>query len=417
MTSNIHIKNMARARYDTNSITETERHGISRPRIASATGTIIAMAVTVTLGWSFARIAGADSPSSDPDKPRTADLRVTDAERRLTAGHSADIDQAEGEPGGGDSSQCAAFENDPDADVGDIVRAGCKPTTAQMSKLMDNPLGNVAMLWNQFDWIRLKNPTNDETAYKGNYMGIAQFPKGLGENWNLINRVIWNVPSMPMDQGKIDRADQLYGSALGGAVLPPGTGGPAPINLFDGRTTGFGDMYYVGLFSPKKPIKIDGGGKVVWGVGFDLSFPTATDDVLGTGKWSAGPSAIGVYLGPKWKIGALGQQYWNYAGDSDRDSVNMTNLQYFYYYSLNPTTSIGAAPNIIANWGQDSGNKFTVPVGLGINKTFQIGKVPVRFGVEVHYSVIQPDDVAGAEWNLRFFVIPSAPSALFKWMQ
>jgi len=25
--------------------------------------------------------------------------------------------------------------------------------------------------------------------------------------------------------------------------------------------------------------------------------------------------------------------------------------------------------------------------------------------------------VAGAEWNFRFFVIPSAPSALFKWMQ
>jgi hypothetical protein len=127
-----------------------------------------------------------------------------------------------------------------------------------MSKLMDNPLGNVAMLWNQFDYSRLKNPANDETAYKGNYMGIAQFPKGLGKDWNLINRVIWNVPSMPLDQGKIDRADQLYASALGGAVLPPGTGGPAPIDLFDGRTTGFGDMYYVGLFSPKKPIELDG---------------------------------------------------------------------------------------------------------------------------------------------------------------
>jgi hypothetical protein len=95
----------------------------------------------------------------------------------------------------------------------------------------------------------------------------------------------------------------------------------------------------------------------------------------------------------------------------------MTNLQYFYYYSLNPTTSIGAAPNIIANWQQDGGNRFTVPIGLGINKTFQIGSVPVRFGAEVHYSVVQPDDVAGAEWNFRFFVIPSAPSALFKWMQ
>jgi hypothetical protein len=35
----------------------------------------------------------------------------------------------------------------------------------------------------------------------------------------------------------------------------------------------------------------------------------------------------------------------------------------------------------------------------------------------LHYSVIQPDDVAGAEWNFRFYVIPAAPSALFEWMQ
>jgi hypothetical protein len=41
----------------------------------------------------------------------------------------------------------------------------------------------------------------------------------------------------------------------------------------------------------------------------------------------------------KWKVGALVQQYWDFAGDSDRDSVNMMNLQYFYMYSLDETTS------------------------------------------------------------------------------
>jgi len=417
MTSNIQTNSTARTQNHTNGIIERERHGFSRPRIAGATGAMIAVAVTVALGMSFTRVAGADSPSLDSDTPTAADLRLTDAEVQTTAKSVTTTEPTADASEDGESGECAAFAADPDADVGDIIRADCKPTTAQMSKLMDNPLGNVAMLWNQFDFVRLKNPENDKTAYKGNYMGIAQFPKGLGKNWNLINRVIWNVPSMPMDQGKIERADQLYGSGQGGTTLPPGGGGPAPIDLFDGRTTGFGDMYYVGLFSPKKPIELDSGAKVVWGVGFDVAAPTASAEILGTGKWSAGPSAIGVYLGPKWKIGALGQQYWDFAGDSDRDPVNLTNLQYFYYYSLNPTTSIGAAPNIIANWGQDSGNKFTVPIGLGINKTVQFGNVPVRFGAEVHYSVVQPDTVAGAEWNFRFFVIPSAPSALFKWMQ
>jgi hypothetical protein len=321
------------------------------------------------------------------------------------------------------SEECKAFRADPEADIGDMIRAGCQPTTGQMSALMDNPLGNVAMLFTQVDVFVLENPTNNKDANKVNYMGIAQFPKGLGENWNLINRIVWNVPSMPLDQGKIDRATALgrisdqYASGPGGSTLPP-TGSPiAPIDLFDGRTTGFGDMYYVGLFAPKKGIKTKIGGNFLWGAGFDLGFPTASKDLLGTGKWTAGPSALGVYMGPKWKIGALLQQYWDYAGDSDRDDVNLTNLQYFIFYSLDEVTSIGAAPNIIANWEQDSGNKWTVPIGLGISRTFQFGKVPVRFGFEVHYSVIQPDDVAGQKWDFRFYMIPAMPSALFKWMQ
>jgi hypothetical protein len=30
---------------------------------------------------------------------------------------------------------------------------------------------------------------------------------------------------------------------------------------------------------------------------------------------------------------------------------------------------------------------------------------------------MKPDDVVGSRYNLRFFVIPAAPSALFGWMQ
>ena len=51
--------------------------------------------------------------------------------------------EEEGEP---KDPKCIAFAADPDADVGEIMHAGCQPTLAQMSALMDNPLGNVAML-------------------------------------------------------------------------------------------------------------------------------------------------------------------------------------------------------------------------------------------------------------------------------
>ena len=317
------------------------------------------------------------------------------------------------------SAQCAAFAKDPNADVGDVIRAGCQPTLAQMSELMDNPLGNVAMLFTQFDVYEMENDATDEEAIKSVYTGIAQFPKKLSDNWNLINRVVWTVPSMPLDQDKIDEFNGGDYSEMPGTTLPPedvpGFDMPSAIDIFDGRTTGFGDMYYVGLFSPSEGYDVLN-GKFLWGAGFDLGIPTASEDILGTGKWTAGPSGLVVYLGPKWKVGGLVQQYWDYAGDNDRDDVSLMNLQYFIFYGINDTTSIGAAPNIIANWEQDSDNRWTVPIGLGISRTVQVGKVPVRLGFEAHYSVIRPDDLPGAKWDFRFYVIPAAPSALFGWM-
>ena len=306
------------------------------------------------------------------------------------------------------SAECLKLTADINADVGEILRAGCQPTTAQMAKLMDNPLGNVAMMLNQYDFIGLKNSSNDEKRWQGNLMTILQFPTNLSDNWNVINRIVFNVPSVPVDQNKLDQLG-VSGS------MPPGS--TTLIDAVDGRTNGFGDMYYVGLFSPKKPIEFDNlEGKLVWGAGFDLGFPTASKEVLGAGKYTAGPAALAAYLGPKWKVGGLVQQYFDYAGDKSADDVNLTNLQYLYYYSLSPTLSIGAAPNILVNWEQSNGNRLTLPLGIGINKTINIGKVPVRFGLEFHYSVVRPNDIPGSTWDVRLNIIPAVASALIPFM-
>jgi hypothetical protein len=329
----------------------------------------------------------------------------------LTAAQAAQGEGAE------TSADCAKFAGDPDADVGDVIRAGCKPSLAQMSALMDNPLGNVAMLFSQYDFYRLENDANGIVKNQHNYMGIAQFPKKLTEDWNLINRVVWNVPSVPIDQAKLN--------ALGGNFSPGSPGGPGSGPLIDaigGRTTGFGDMYYVGLFSPSEPINMDGlDGKFLWGLGFDLAFPTGSQDVLTSNKWSAGPSGLAVYLGPDWKIGGLVQQYFSYAGDDVTSvgapvgDVNLTNLQYFIFYAVDEVSAIGASPNIIMDWEAGKGDKFTVPIGIGYSRTMKFGAVPVRFGLEFHVSVIRPDNV-GSEYGVRFYIIPAAPSALFSWM-
>ena len=80
------------------------------------------------------------------------------------------------------SADCAKFSKQADADIGDIIRAGCKPTLAQMSALMDNPVGNVAMWWNQVDYYGLENPKFNKSDHKTNYMGIIQWPQALNSN-------------------------------------------------------------------------------------------------------------------------------------------------------------------------------------------------------------------------------------------
>ncbi|MEP5765951.1 MAG: hypothetical protein ABJ308_15250 [Halieaceae bacterium] len=365
----------------------------------------------------YATQVNADAETSDPLARIKLPTMLADASD-ITDSPGAEEERAD------NYEVCAAFRADIDADLGKVLRAGCEPTLAQMSALMDNPIGNVAMLFNQVDAYRMEEPESGTSKDQYNYMLLAQFPKKLTPKWNLINRFVLNYTSVPLEQDDIDDfapppvfgGDFDYGTGPGNNPTPP-ENTPLPVELFGGRTSNLGDSYYVGLFAPNDPIKLDNGAKLLWGLGFDLGFDTAQEDILGTGKWTAGPSALGVYMGETFKGGALVQHYWDYAGDGDRNDVNMTNIQYLYYWSLNETTSIGAGPNFIINWEQNSDNRYTLPVGMGINRTFQFGKLPVRIGLEYFYTAIQPDDVVGSDWSVRFYVIPAVPSALFDWMQ
>ncbi len=39
-----------------------------------------------------------------------------------------------------------------------------------------------------------------------------------------------------------------------------------------------------------------------------MTFPTATESELGSGKWSAGPTAVGLFMDGPWVVGALTNQ-------------------------------------------------------------------------------------------------------------
>jgi hypothetical protein len=173
----------------------------------------------------------------------------------------------------------------------------------------------------------------------------------------------------------------------------------------------FGDMIYLGMLAPAELPDV-GNGKLVWGLGPTFIFPTATNDNLGAEKWSIGPAGLAMYMDPTFKAGFIAQQWFSYAGKDDRPDVSKANIQPIFYYSLPHLWQIGFSPNITVNWEGSSGNRWTVPVGGGINKTTLLfGKLPVRFEANVYYAALRPDDV-GQRWDFRFMVIPVIPNLL-----
>ncbi len=112
----------------------------------------------------------------------------------------------------------------------------------------------------------------------------------------------------------------------------------------------------------------------------------------------------------KWIVGGIFQHWWSFAGDSGRSDVSLSDLQYILRYRLTPETNIGIAPNIRYDWERDdSDDRLTLPVGIGIDTMVKLGPLPVKIGAEIYYYAVKPDDV-GPEWQLRLIFTPVVPS-------
>lgn len=208
----------------------------------------------------------------------------------------------------------------------------------------------------------------DGTAYFLSIQPVLPFTVG---NWNLVNRVIAPLISAP-------------GLIEGTLAIPEGVQGDPVFGL--------GDINYSLFLSPAKP------GKVIWGLGPSLTFPTATDDQLGSGKWSAGPAVVVLTQPPPWSLGVLIGNLWSFAGDADRPDVNQFLLQPFVSYNLAKGWFLTSDPIITANW--NANDPWTVPLGGGAGKQFTIGTQPINAKLQVHYNVVRPDNAP--DWTLRF---------------
>ncbi len=235
-----------------------------------------------------------------------------------------------------------------------------------LAKASQNPVGDLISL-------PFQNNMNFDVGPDDRVQNIMNiqpvYPVALNEDWNLITRTILPVISQPA----------------------PG----------DDRTDGIGDLNFTGFISPRAP------GEWIWGLGPVLAFPTASDDVLGTEKYSAGLSAVVLTMPGRWVVGGLVSNVWSYAGDDDREDVNSFLFQYFVNYNFSSGWYFSSAPIMTANWEADSDDRWTVPLGGGFGKIVRMGKLPVNINSQVFYNVEKPRGGPDWSWRLQFqFMFP-----------
>src|SRR4051794_25616460 len=123
----------------------------------------------------------------------------------------------------------------------------------------------------------------------------------------------------------------------------------------------------------------------------------------GTGKWSAGPAAVAVWMPGRWVIGTLINNQWSSAGDNDRRQVNQMLVQPFVNYNLGKGWYLASSPIITADWEAKQGkNVWTVPVGGGFGRLPRVGKLPVNASVQAFDDVEASE--FGTDWTLRLQV-------------
>ena len=281
-------------------------------------------------------------------------------------------------------------------------KAGEADEAEKIAEALANPLSYLWLMFTQNDtmWYDgdILDRLGEDTKVMNTTLIMPVLSMQLTEKWKTIFR-----PVIPINS--FDTVDNLNVSV--DSVEEPIIGVD-----FD-RETGLGDIVLWTAFSKQYTPPF------VWGFGQTIMMDTATDDRLGTGKWSAGPMALAVSITEKWILGGIAQHWWSFAGEDtttvntnlgpvtiDRPDVNLTDFQYIIRYRWSKLTNIGCAPNIRYNWETE---QLNLPIGIGFDTLVKLGPLPVKIGAELYYYVVKSDDF-GPEWQFRLLFVPVLPS-------
>jgi hypothetical protein len=229
---------------------------------------------------------------------------------------------------------------------------------AELVKKSLNPVADLVSVPIQNNW-DFGIGSADAMKYTANIQPVVPF--SLTKDWNVITRTILPV---------IYQESRFAG---------------------DGSHSGLGDTLQSFFLSPKEPV----GGWILGG-GPALLYPTATDSVLGAGRWGAGPTVVALRQEKGFTYGLLANQVWSYAGWGDQN-VNSTFLQPFFSYSTKTFTTFTVNTESTYDW---NGKQWTVPLNFMLNQMLKIGNQPISLQLGYRYYADAPK--GGPDWGLRF---------------
>lgn len=195
----------------------------------------------------------------------------------------------------------------------------------------------------------------------------------LRNQWTLLNLGIVTIADTP-----------------GGRPGSPGN----PEALPGERVFGIGDLIDAVMFK-----KVGAS----WGAGMILTIPTATDDALGSGKWSAGPALLYLKKTGPWIFNVLAGDLRSFAGDDNRADIHQLMMRVTVRRTFGEKWFFIYSPIITANWNASSSQRWLVPLGGGIGRQF-VGTTPVNVSLQFYNNVVRPDGAPRSVVRLGFTI-------------
>ncbi len=222
----------------------------------------------------------------------------------------------------------------------------------ELAKKLANPVAAMISVPFQFNLDRKIGPNNKGKRYTLNLQPVIPF--SINKDWNLISRTI-----VPL----VHQSDIFSGS---------------------GDQTGVGDIAQSFFFVPKKTTE----SGWVLGLGPIFLLPTASDDLLGSEKWGAGPTFVGLKQDGPWTFGVLANHIWSIGGNDKRDDISSTFIQPFVTYTTPDAWTFALQTESTYNWETSD---WSVPLECTVAKLMKLGEQRVSFFVGLKYWADTPD--------------------------